>query len=410
MKLRKVIGLMLLLTASLPGLSSCSITGPQGPQGEQGVQGQPGKDGENGQTPHIGADGDWWIGNIDTNIPATGDTGATGPQGEQGIQGEPGKDGHTPVITIGENGNWFIDGVDTGAKAQGDKGESGEEGSQGENGKDGSSLLTGNGIPANDLGKIDDSYIDLESWNYYVKTSDGWVLQGNIKGEDGKDVSSDHNGTEGLEFYPINDTECAVAVGRAKLLKEIVIPSTYKNHAVTSIYGVTSELDCGGFASCLNLEKITIPNSVTNIGAHAFDYCTSLTSIVIPDSVTIIDSYAFESCTSLTDVTIGNSVTTIGESAFYGCSSLTSVTIPDSVTIIDSYAFESCTSLTSIVIPDSVTTIGNYSFLRCSSLTIYCEASSQPSGWDYSWNYSDIPVYWAGEWEYDADGNPTPII
>ena len=224
MKLRKVIGLMLLLTASLPGLSSCSITGPQGPQGEQGVQGQPGKDGENGQTPHIGADGDWWIGNIVTNIPATGDTGATGPQGEQGIQGE--------------------------------KGETGPQGPQGENGKDGSSLLTGNGIPANDLGKISDSYIDLESWNYYVKTSDGWVLQGNIKGEDGKDVSSDHNGTEGLEFYPINDTECAVAVGRAKLLKEIVIPSTYKNYAVTSIYGGTSDLDYGGFVSCLNLKKL----------------------------------------------------------------------------------------------------------------------------------------------------------
>ena len=359
MKLRKVIGLMLLLTASLPGLSSCSITGPQGPQGEQGVQGQPGKDGENGQTPHIGADGDWWIGDIDTNIPATGDTGATGPQGE------PGKDGHTPVITIGENGNWFIDGVDTGAKAQGDKGESGEEGSQGENGKDGSSLLTGNGKPANDLGKIGDSYIDLESWNYYVKTSDGWVLQGNIKGEDGKDVSSDHNGTEGLEFYPINDTECAVAVGRARLLKEIVIPSTYKNYAVTSIYyGGTSDLDLGGFSSCLNLEKITIPNSVTNIGADAFYRCTSLTSIVIPDSVT-----------------------TIGEAAFYGC-----------------------TSLTSIVIPDSVTSIGDRAFYSCSSLTIYCKVSSKPSGWSSSWNSSNRPVYWAGEWEYNADGNPTPII
>ena len=159
MKLRKVIGLMLLLTASLSGLSSCSITGPQGPQGEQGVQGQPGKDGENGQTPHIGADGDWWIGDIDTNIPATGDTGATGPQGEQGIQGE-----------------------------------TGPQGPQGENGKDGSSLLTGNGNPDSNLGKNGDSYIDLDTWNYYIKTNAVWALQGNIKGEDGKDASSNHNG------------------------------------------------------------------------------------------------------------------------------------------------------------------------------------------------------------------------
>ena len=30
-------------------------------------------------------------------------------------------------------------------------------------------------------------------------------------------------GTEGLEYYPINDYECAVSVGKGKLLKEIVL-------------------------------------------------------------------------------------------------------------------------------------------------------------------------------------------
>lgn len=80
---------MLLLTASLSVLSSCSNTGPQGPQGIQGVQGE---------------------------------------QGQPGKDGVDGEDGHTPVITIGENGNWFIDGVDTGVKAQGDKGDTGAQG------------------------------------------------------------------------------------------------------------------------------------------------------------------------------------------------------------------------------------------------------------------------------------------
>ena len=98
-------------------LSSCSArpvagpqgeqgeTGPQGPHGEQGEtgpQGEPGKDGENGETPYIGSNGNWWIGDVDTEISAQG------PQGE---------DGHNPDISIGENGNWFIDGVDTGKPA-----------------------------------------------------------------------------------------------------------------------------------------------------------------------------------------------------------------------------------------------------------------------------------------------------
>ena len=38
-------------------------------------------------------------------------------------------------------------------------------------------------------------------------------------------VSCENSGTSGLKFLPLNDKECAVTVGDAKLLKEIVIPS-----------------------------------------------------------------------------------------------------------------------------------------------------------------------------------------
>ena len=60
-------------------LSSCGQVGPQGPQGEQGIQGEtgpqgePGKegvDGKDGKTPYIGDNGNWWIGDVDTNVKA----------------------------------------------------------------------------------------------------------------------------------------------------------------------------------------------------------------------------------------------------------------------------------------------------------------------------------------------------
>ena len=143
---------------------------------------------------------------------------------------------------------------------QGPQGIQGEQGEQGQPGNDGTSLLTGNGEPTSTIGIVGDSYIDLDTWNFYIKTDNGWVISGNIKGEKG-DSAAEHDGTEGLEFYPINDTECAVAVGNAKLLKEIVIPSKYKNYTVTTIYG-NSGIDAG-FLACKFLEKIEIPNTVT---------------------------------------------------------------------------------------------------------------------------------------------------
>jgi len=73
---------------------------------------------------------------------------------------------------------------------------------------------------------------------------------------------------------------------------------------------------------------------------------------------------------------------------------LTSITIPDGVTSIGHGAFSGCSGLTSITIPDGVTSIGHGAFSGCSGLTIYCETTSQPSGWDYDWNTSDCPVVW----------------
>lgn len=75
--------------------------------------------------------------------------------------------------------------------AQGDQGIQGEKGDKGDPGKDGTSLLTGNGAPAADRGIVGDSYIDLDSWDFYTKTQEGWSLVGNIKCADDKDTPDD---------------------------------------------------------------------------------------------------------------------------------------------------------------------------------------------------------------------------
>ena len=54
-------------------------TGPEGPMGPVGPTGPTGPKGDEGVTPHIGANGNWWIGETDTGTPATG---PEGPQGD----------------------------------------------------------------------------------------------------------------------------------------------------------------------------------------------------------------------------------------------------------------------------------------------------------------------------------------
>ena len=63
-----------------------------------GVQGPKGDKGDDGLTPYIGNNGNWWIGDTDTNVRATGLDGANGQNGQ---------DGQTPELRQGTDGNWY---------------------------------------------------------------------------------------------------------------------------------------------------------------------------------------------------------------------------------------------------------------------------------------------------------------
>lgn len=88
---------------------------------------------------------------------------------------------------------------------QGEQGIPGEKGEQGVAGKDGKSILTGEDEPDDALGNDGDSYIDLDSWDYYVKENGEWVYKGNIQGkrgyagDDGKDGKDGENGKDGAD-------------------------------------------------------------------------------------------------------------------------------------------------------------------------------------------------------------------
>ncbi len=137
--------------------------------------------------------------------------------------------------------------------------------------------------------------------------------------------------------------------------------------------GVTSISD-GAFSLCTNLESITIPSSITSIGANPVrntayhnnnsnwengglylrnflvaskengpvnfevKYGTraisdetfmnsNIESIIVPDSVISIGKLAFAECLQLESIVLGSGVASIGEEAFRSCSGIKNITV-----------------------------------------------------------------------------------
>ena len=145
-----------------------------------------GATGESGQTPHIGDNGHWFVGNEDTGIAA---------QGEAGKDGANGKDAVPPTVTIGDNDHWFVNGVDTGKKATGT------------DGKDGVSptiTIGGNGnwfVDGTDTGKKAVG-ADGKSPEVAIGENGNWYINGTDTGKPsfgkaGKDGTNGTNGTNG---------------------------------------------------------------------------------------------------------------------------------------------------------------------------------------------------------------------
>lgn len=65
-----------------------------------GEAGKDGEDGKNGLTPHIGENGNWWVGDTDTGVSAKGDRGDTGAKGADGVS-------PTASVTQTDNGAEF---------------------------------------------------------------------------------------------------------------------------------------------------------------------------------------------------------------------------------------------------------------------------------------------------------------
>ena len=140
-------------------------------------------------------------------------------------------------------------------------------------------------------------------------------------------------------------------------LKKVIIPASVTEIKANAFYGNSS------------IEEVEIleenGKGVTTIGNYAFASCKNLKKIVLPNTVTSIGVDLFIDCSSLQDVKLSNSLKEIGYEMFYRCYALSEITIPEGVLKLSAGAFGGCGNLNKLSLPSSLNEISSNVFTNC---------------------------------------------
>ncbi len=392
-----------------------------------------GKDGKDGNTPYIGDNGNWFIGEEDTGISATG------PKGDKGLDGKPGSS--TTIISINKTGTsnnvdtytiTFSDNkTTTFTVTNGSDGNDGKDftikkvektGTTGlidtytitfsndtttsftiTNGKDGEIVTIDNIAKTQTIDLVDTytvTYTDGNSFSFTV-----------TNGKDGEPGLTPHIGENGNWWIGDEDTNVPASLSYDE--RELTPESTGFIYTTMTVNGksglVITSLDESAKTLWQNKKNkgeevnIIIPDYVASvpvigIGEGIFDnaYITSVSlsknTVYLGDEafdteylrrfdfnnckLETIPNGCFASCTFLNNVVLPDTVKTIGNNAFETCQ-FTKINI-DNVTYFGDYAFKNYETRY-MILNKNVEYVGKDAFKNCHF--IYLEHEEKPSNW-----------------------------
>ena len=116
-----------------------------------------------------------------------------------------------------------------------------------------------------------------------------------------------------------------------------------------------------------DVTSILMPNTVKNLGTHAFEDCKKLKEVTLSSSLTLIPMAAFRGCDALQELQVPASVTKIADLAFEA-SGLKEMELPMGVETVGAGAFYNCQQLEKLAFPNSLKNLGVCCFLYCNKL------------------------------------------
>ena len=173
---------------------------------------------------------------------------------------------------------------------------------------------------------------------------------------------------ESYAFYHCAALGSLTIPSTVRLIGESAFRDAFKPNgsAVMTIADATLNIDSYAFAYS-NIGAIDLGSQTHTIGERAFITCLKLDSVIVPPSVTYIGPGAF--CYNyggrLKKVVLPEGIDTIRFETFHGCEKLLEVNIPSTVVHIDTMAFTECGKIKNWTLPSGLATIGAYAFYDC---------------------------------------------
>ncbi len=125
-----------------------------------------------------------------------------------------------------------------------------------------------------------------------------------------------------------------------------------------------TEIDSCCFIDCINLEKVTLPESLRCIHQFAFRSCKKLKEINIPENLESIHNKAFMH-TKIKNLTFSENFKCAGGGAFSFMDKLEEITFKNKDTYIGRGAFAFDTKLKNINLPKNLKIVEEDTFLNC---------------------------------------------